>query len=113
MSEVWTIESLKEYFERRLVDLDKAVTKAEAAHEKRLEGMNEFRNQLNDQQKTFISRDYYDAQHRSLEEKITAVDRKASKIENIKEGGAVVWAYVVSGVSLFLALLSMAINLIK
>jgi len=113
MSENWTILSLKEYFERRLTDMEKAVTKAEAAHERRLEGMNEFRNQLKDQQQTFVDKSYYNSQHAILEEKIRDVKLYIDKLDARKEGGNIVWAYVVSGISLFLALLSFALTLIK
>lgn len=43
-----------------------AVIKATEQMDRRLEGMNEFRNTLRDQAATFVSRDLYDAKHEDL-----------------------------------------------
>lgn len=81
----WTLETLFIYFESHLaqlrdetkasfVSLEKVTGKAEAGMEKRLDQMNEFRNQLKDQAATFISRTEYTTQHEALAEKVVAVD---------------------------------------
>lgn len=52
----WTIDTLKEHFEA-LLDRDLAARdRALAAMEKRLDGMNEFRSALADQQRTLMPR---------------------------------------------------------
>ena len=43
-------------YEQRFRAQEEAVSKAEHSTEKRLEGMNEFRSQLKDQQATFVTR---------------------------------------------------------
>ena len=99
--ERWNVESLKEYMDLALCGVDKsvnerfdsmekAVIKAEVAHEKRLESMNEFRGQLMDQSKTFVPRSEFEL-----------VAKKLEKIENIKQGGMAVWVLIV-GISGFL-----------
>jgi hypothetical protein len=55
------ISSQKDAIGVAMVAADKATAKAEAAMDKRLEGMNEFRNQLKDQTATFIGRLEYEA----------------------------------------------------
>ncbi len=68
----WTVDTLKAHIEALLAEKDKqialaltsaekAVTKAEAATERRFESVNEFRQTLSDQAGTFISRAEYDA----------------------------------------------------
>ena len=48
---------LKEYFEQKIASLEKAVTVASTAMERRLEGMNEFRDSLKDQAGRFVTKD--------------------------------------------------------
>ena len=65
---------------------DKAVGKAEMAVEKRLEGMNEFRQQMADQQKTYITRNEYDLNHKALEIKMEVFDKTISdKMEAVNK----------------------------
>jgi hypothetical protein len=78
--------SLKEYFETRLQSLDKATAVAQASMEKRLEGMNEFRDTLRDQAAQLVSRhefasiiDKLNSEIQSLREFQVAVESKASQ----------------------------------
>ena len=75
------IVSLKEYVDTRIEDLttrclckisdmEKAVVVATAQMDRRLEGMNEFRNQLKDQAGTFVYRPEYTAAHLRLAEDV-------------------------------------------
>lgn len=105
--------TLKEYFERRLLDMEKAVTKAEASHEKRLESLNEFRDQLKDQADTFVEKSLHYAQHDAIEDRINGIRRDIDKIEGRTDGGKTLWAYLVSGASLIGAIISIAIALTK
>jgi hypothetical protein len=68
----WTIETLKEYMDQRLRDLDRiltqaqqdsreAVEKAAEANERRLSLLNEFRSQSIDEQAKFLPREIFDA----------------------------------------------------
>ncbi len=75
MSGQWSLISLKKYFDVRLASMETAVTKAETSHEKRLEGMNEFRAQLGDQSKTFLTRAEYDIKHELICQKIEALQK--------------------------------------
>jgi hypothetical protein len=120
----WNVLSLKEYFDLAITNLDdkieqrfrlmqEAVNKAEYAHEKRLEGMNEFRSQLKDQQLTFIERTQFNTEVRNLTEKISDLKREVDKAKNIKEGGSIVWAYVIAGISLIMGIISVTINLTR
>lgn len=52
----WTTDTLKAYFERRFELTDRATAVALAANEKRLDGMNEFRQTLADQTASFLPR---------------------------------------------------------
>jgi hypothetical protein len=93
-------------FDQRFNQMDRAVTKAEVATEKRFESVNEFRNTLADQQRTFIPRKEAEMLFKNINDKLNIYCSKLDKIENMKQGGNVVWAYILSGVSLFAAIIA-------
>lgn len=76
-----TVVGLKEYVDMRFSESEKAKDnalhnieiarrEAQTAMEKRLEGMNEFRDQLRDQATRFITREEYLTGHKPIEEKL-------------------------------------------
>jgi hypothetical protein len=62
----WTLGALKQYVDRRFEEKDRQVTAALIASEKRLDGMNEFRDQLRDQAATLLPRAEYDARQQQI-----------------------------------------------
>jgi len=82
----WNVASLKEYFERqfnlfenninlRFESTKEAVLKAELEMNRRLNSMNEFREQLKDQGFTFLTRAEYDLMHKALNEKVLNISK--------------------------------------
>jgi uncharacterized coiled-coil protein SlyX len=59
----------------QVISAEKALNKAEHSMSTRLDGMNEFRNQLKDQTATFITNNVFDARYRALEIKIEAIQK--------------------------------------
>jgi hypothetical protein len=64
-----------------LANAEKATAKAEAAADRRLEGMNEFREALSDQTKTLLSRAEYNPAHEALLDRIGAMNDRVSALE--------------------------------
>lgn len=100
-------------YQQRFEATEKAIAKAESATEKRFEGVNEFRNQLGDQQRTFMPRSEVEVIHRGINEKIetlgkTVSDRRAQGL-GVKDG----WGYAVGVVGFVLALLSLIAWVLK
>jgi len=62
----WNVETLKEYVDTRLEAQDKAVIKSEESIHERFESVNKFRENLRDQQATFLPRQEYDRAHTDL-----------------------------------------------
>lgn len=56
MANEWTIETLKEHFEKILVEKDKAINIALANADKWMSAANEWRAAMNDREKNFITR---------------------------------------------------------
>lgn len=59
-----------------------AVTKAENASDKRFESVNEFRKTLDDQTKTFLTRDAYSSAHKALEDQVAASAAAIASLDN-------------------------------
>jgi hypothetical protein len=93
---IWTIEALKDYVDKRFAAAElavekavkstelavdkafaqnqRAIDKAEQSVDRRLEGMNEFRDQLTKERSAYITTDSFQQFHKSLEDNLRAVD---------------------------------------
>ena len=98
-----------------LAAADRAVAKAETAAEKRFEGVNEFRAQLADQQRTLMPRAEADIEFRSLREKLDAllgrIEALTLKIERADGKGSGLqagWLYLIGGIGLIGSLVGIA-----
>jgi hypothetical protein len=101
----WTIDTLKEHYDAILVEKDKAisaallaaekaVTKAENAAERRFEGVNEFRQQLNDQAATFLPRAEFEAQRKADDLRLRDLAARIDRTEGQSAGSATVFGFV-------------------
>jgi small-conductance mechanosensitive channel len=84
-----------------------ATSKADAAHEKRFEGVNEFRTTLSDQQKTFVTKAEIDIRVANLDKEMEeisrwrhAMDQKVSLQTGRGAGFTAIWGYFIAGVGL-------------
>lgn len=113
MPSAWTPDLLKEYFDQRLKDLDKAVIKAETAAEKRFESVNEFRLQLGDQAANFMTRREYQASHDALTEKINDLTARVDKKEGTGEGLNKGWVILLGAIGAFTGIAALILSTIK
>lgn len=65
----------EEAIKTRLDYVEKGIDKQQEALNARLETMNEFREQLKDQNQTFLTRMEYDAKHELLQNKISLMEK--------------------------------------
>jgi hypothetical protein len=138
------IIELKEYVDMRFCEAEKArkdsliaidQVRVETAHalEKRLESMNEFRDQLRQQQNTFLTKSVYDVQHQNLDLRVQgkvgcdeyrAFTNTANDIlEDYKINKAVlatrassnglIWGYVFTGITLVIAVIDLILRFVK
>jgi len=89
------VAQLAEKVENHCLYSDKSIEKAESSVNKRLESMNEFREQLREQSKTFLTMDVYNANHKLLEAKIEA-------IQKIVWGGLAIVSFLVFAIPLLM-----------
>lgn len=90
-----------------LAAADKAVTKAEIATEKRFESVNEFRQTLSDQTKTFIARVEFEVVRDSHAGQITELASRLDKLEGKGIGLNAGWVYLVGGLTVAAALVGL------
>jgi hypothetical protein len=69
------VVQLSEHIESHILYSERAVEKAEEAMCARLESMNEFRAQLTEQSKQFVTYDVYNSNHKILEVKIEGLQK--------------------------------------
>ena len=114
------IVSLREYVERRLADQkelfeksqeaqDAATSLARLSMEKRLEGMNEFRDALKDQTKTFITR----TEHDMVLRQISSLELTRAEMAGKASEFSVIMAYCLGGIALLFSVLSLALQILK
>lgn len=98
------LASQKTSVDAALAAADRAVFKAENASEKRFEGVNEFRNQLGDQQRTFIPRSEVDLISASLTGKVTELTTRLNELQAERMGIKGGWGYAVGAVGFMMGL---------
>ena len=104
----WTVSTLKEYIDLHFGLVDKGLTKSETAMDKRLDRMNEIREQLDDQARTFITKHEVDLRLKTLQEKIEYLQECQNKNVGEKTGKKDMTATILAGI----AILGFVINLI-
>lgn len=103
-------ESGKVAVEAALAGQEKAVAKAENAAERRFEGVNEFRAQLGDQQRTLMPRQECEVRLKALESQIETLSNAYIERAGAKAGARDSWAYIVGAIGVLIALLTLALR---
>ena len=83
---------MEKRFRERSNSAKEAILKAEAATEERFKGVNEFRNTLSDQQRTFIPRSEAELQNSNLNDRLHKLETRITTVEGkgtgISQGSA-------------------------
>lgn len=119
----WTVDTVKTYLESKIDDADKryeqrfrdqtqALTKQDAATEKRFEGVNEFRNQLRDQNVTFMARTEALSRIDANAAKIDQLSKQISDREATSAGSTQTWGLLAAGLLLFCTVIGMIVGVI-
>lgn len=90
-----------------LAAADRAVLKAEAAAEKRFEGVNEFRGQLADQQRTLMPRSEAEIRLSVLSDRMSAVEKAVLQVSSRGIGAKDAWGWVVGVIGFVLSVLAL------
>lgn len=96
-----------------LAAADKAVLKAEVATEKRFESVNEFRQTLSDQTRSFISRVEFDAVRDANGARVADLASRLDKTEGKTVGLNAGWIYLLGGLSVVATVVSLVILVVR
>lgn len=96
----------KEAIASTLAAADKAILKAETAFEKRLDGVNEFRATLSDQQRNLMPRAECELKFNDIDKSLDQIRNNLSNKYGQKTGGQEVWGYVVGAAGLIALIVS-------
>ena len=114
------IIDMEKLFETRITSLEKATIVAANLMEKRLESMNEFRQQLKDQSNTFITRNEHGIQHekvvddiRSLRESRSCFEGKASQADVNKIRTVAIIGVIIAVISAVFGIVTTLIEIYK
>lgn len=135
MSAGWTIDTLREHFDRIIADLERrlderidgqkeSVTVAMAASEKRFDGVNEFRQALGDTSRLQMPRLEAENLMKALNEKMEAADKGiAARLDAVTNtvvgsqgrtsGVHSGWGYAVGAVGLMIAVVTLVMAMKK
>jgi len=105
--------ALEKSFLLAMSSADKAVQKAETAIERRLEGVNEFRATLADQQRLLMPRAEVEVIVNSMNERIGELKRQIDTLQSERQGIKGGWGYAVGVVGLVLVILSIMRFMVK
>lgn len=116
----WTVDTLKEYFEQRIQDQDKAVQaaliaakeaviKAETASEKRFESVNEFRGQLADQTATLMPRAEVNTKFDAFNDKLTGLTDRINTSQGVKQGSELTIGKIYGAIAAFAAIITIVV----
>ena len=106
----WTVITLKEYFESKLDALALAVDEAKEFSKEKFANTNEWRNTLENLGRTYMPRLEQESRDKAQDDRIQANTDAIKKIENIKQGGNIVWAYIIGGAGMFFGMISLLLT---
>jgi hypothetical protein len=105
--------TLKEFFLHKLSDQEKALNLARENLENRLEGMNEFRVQLEKQASKFITREEHEVLIRKYDEEIKSLNRAKDILEGKASQLSVSIAQGIAVISLIIGMVTLIHGLFK
>jgi hypothetical protein len=99
-----TLVSLREYLEARIAAVEAGIVAAKESADMRLEGMNQFRQQIERERSFYVPRGEYQIARDGLEKAVHEQQLKWSNLEGKASQSSVIGAYVVAGVGWVLAI---------
>jgi hypothetical protein len=105
--------SLRDYIDTRLEAVEKTTELSRIAMEKRLDGMNEFRATLQDQNRNFVPRQEYSAFVEKAELDLRSLRESRSKLEGKADASSLHETTIIAVIGLLIALVSLLIRIME
>jgi len=103
---------LRRYVEMLIGNVKESVKTAYASMEKRLEGMNEFRDTLKDQASKFVTRDEMNAKFDALDKQVDDLRMSKATLDGKASQQAVTTALMISLAGIILGIIGIIINFV-
>jgi cell fate (sporulation/competence/biofilm development) regulator YlbF (YheA/YmcA/DUF963 family) len=97
--------------DKRFEYIEKATVKTDMAAEKRFESVNEFREQLREQQNTFVTKNEVNIRFDNIEKKIDSLEKYSNSSEGKNSGISLVWGIIIVVISFIISGLSIAVSI--
>lgn len=107
------LEDLERLIDHKFTNLSKTTESTAAAMEKRLEGMNEFRDTLKDQAGRFFTRDEHEAYRKVIDVEVRSLNEFRAELTGKASQASVNVTFVLAAIGALTGLLSLLIKLIK
>ena len=108
--EKWTVETLKELFDRVLIERDAAIKIAEDNAEKWRASANEWRGAMNDRERQFLTKEEFNEYRRTMDKLLMVEKERADKLEGKHSGISQFIGWILAGVTILAFILN---NLLK
>ena len=106
------IEALDRLFTERFTLRDEAIEIAREDVERRLDGMNEVREQISSERGRYLTREMYDERHQVLTDLVGSLENRVSAIE----GGSLIKAatigWLLAGMGLLITIVVVVVNVV-
>ena len=97
--------SMERQVNTQIISLKDATTLAKFEMDKRLEGMNEFRNQLKDQSSMFYTKSEHEQFGKRIEDDIRSLRESRASLEGKASQNSVLIAYAITGISMIISII--------
>ena len=104
------IKAIYAYIDLKTLAIDKSTSLAKESMERRLEGMNEFRDALKDQTARFITKEDFEKQHQRAIDDIKILRESKANLEGKASVSSVYIAYALSFITLLISILQFFIK---
>jgi hypothetical protein len=103
------IHSLERIAEMSRINQQTAIDKAERNMEKRLDGMNEFRNSLSDQSRMLMPRIESEKAHKELSDRVDTLASRLNSRDDRGRGMGEIWGYIVGALGVIALIASVVL----
>jgi len=107
------LHSIRELFDVRLMDMEKALILSEKTLDKKFDSINEIRQMAFDQANRFIPRSEYDVKHESLEENIKDLQLTRASLEGKASQKSVSFVLSIAIIGLILSSIQILLDFMK
>ncbi len=107
-----SVVTLREFLDSKIIDIKESVKTAYASMEKRLEGMNEFRDQLKDQASKFVTRAEIDILMSRINSDIRELLQSKANLEGKASQQSVNMALLISVISIIVGIVAIILKFV-